>query len=309
MHPWFDRWVLKQLQPGDHIISSYGYANECFKWVRQHGGKTFLDGGNSHPDNFWTILAEEHRRWKCPYPPMPRHHYQRSVAMMEHVDYVLAASKFVAQSFSERGFKPEQLLPHLRPVKLSVFKPAAGERPKNRPLTLISTGALCLRKGSPYLLEAVRLIQKRIPGVRLLLRKIIHSDIKPILAKYDDLPITWLGYVPYHELAKPLQQSDIFILPSLEDGLALTVLEALACGLPAVTTPNTGASDYIQAGVNGEVVPIRDPQAIAETVFKWAEKILAPGWQPRIQTNLEPLSFEHFEKTFIGQLRALGMVS
>jgi len=43
MHPWFDRWVLKQLQPGDHIISSYGYANECFKWVRQHGGKTFLD--------------------------------------------------------------------------------------------------------------------------------------------------------------------------------------------------------------------------------------------------------------------------
>src|SRR5215467_10142933 len=41
--PWFDRWVLKQLEPGDHIISSYGYANRCFDFVRRHGGKTFLD--------------------------------------------------------------------------------------------------------------------------------------------------------------------------------------------------------------------------------------------------------------------------
>src|SRR5258706_11261987 len=38
--PWFDRWVLKQLTPGDHILSSYGYANESFKFVRRHGGKT-----------------------------------------------------------------------------------------------------------------------------------------------------------------------------------------------------------------------------------------------------------------------------
>src|SRR5215471_2507709 len=38
--PWFDRWVLKQLQPGDHMISSYGYTNRCFEFVRRHGGKT-----------------------------------------------------------------------------------------------------------------------------------------------------------------------------------------------------------------------------------------------------------------------------
>ena len=52
MLPWFDRWVKKQLQPGDHILSSYGYTNESFRWVRAHGGKTFLDGGNSHPENY-----------------------------------------------------------------------------------------------------------------------------------------------------------------------------------------------------------------------------------------------------------------
>ena len=71
-----DRWAKRQMQPGDHIISSYGYANECFKFARApHGGKTFLDGGNSHPDNFWNIITEELVGWNCSYPPISRHHY------------------------------------------------------------------------------------------------------------------------------------------------------------------------------------------------------------------------------------------
>ena len=57
LHPWFDRWVRSQLQPGDNVISSYGYANASFQWACAHGGKTFLDAGNSHPENFWNILT------------------------------------------------------------------------------------------------------------------------------------------------------------------------------------------------------------------------------------------------------------
>ena len=95
MHPWFDRWVKKQLQPGDHVISSHGYANECFKFARRTGGKTFLDAGNSHPENFWTILSEEYKHWNSPQLPVARHHYERSLAMMAEVDFVLSPSSFV----------------------------------------------------------------------------------------------------------------------------------------------------------------------------------------------------------------------
>ena len=126
LHPWFDHWVKKQLLPGNHIISSYGYVNASFRWVRRHGGKTFLDGGNSHPDNFWTILTEEHRRWHCPYPPVARHHYERSLAMMADVDYVLSPSTFVTRSFLERGFKPEQMLRNVYPLDLFLFQTACG---------------------------------------------------------------------------------------------------------------------------------------------------------------------------------------
>ncbi len=309
LYPWFDRWVKKQLTPGDHIISSWSFANECFKFVRAKGGKTFLDSGNSHIENFLEILTEEQRRWKSPYPPISKFYYNRTLEMMKSVDYVMPTSSFVANSYLARGFKPESLLMHSRPVSLSVFKPREGARAKDRPLTIICTGELCLRKGTPYLLEAFRLVRKKIPGARFVLRKIIRDDIKPVLARYRDLPIEWLGLMPQPELADRLRQADIFILPSLEDGLALTVVEALASGLPAITTPNTGASDLIQPGVNGEVVPIRDPQAIAGAVFKWAEKVLSPDWQPRVLVDTNWPSLENFERDVIGQIRGLGFVS
>ena len=307
LHPWFDRWVKKQLRPGDHILSSYSYANESFKWIRAHGGKTFLDGGNSHPENVWGILNEECRRWNCSYPPMPEHHYRRALAMMSDVDFVLSPSSFVTNSFLKRGFKPEQILKNVYPVDLSCFSPPREPRPPSRPLTLISTGSLSLRKGTPYLLEAVRIVRSKIPSVRLRLVRIIEDSVRPILPKYRDLPIEWSPPLPHAQLAEHLRSADIFILPSLEEGLARTALEAMVCGLPVVLTPHTGANDLVEPGVNGEVVPIRDPQAIADAVLKWADKILTPGWQPHVLLDAEQLSFAHFERTFLEQLRCLGL--
>jgi glycosyltransferase involved in cell wall biosynthesis len=306
--PWFDRWVKQQLTPGDHIISSYGYVNECFKSVRQHGGKTFVDAGNSHIENFWEILSEEHRHWKCPTPPVAPHWYERSRTMLAEVDYVLSPSTYVTQSFLARGFKPEQILKNVYPVDLSLFQPRGGPRPPNQPLTIINTGSLSLRKGTPYLLEAFRMVKNKIPGARLLLTHTVQDDVKPILAHYRDLPIEWAEYLAHPQLVRRLQSADIFVLPSLEEGLVRTACQAMACGLPAILTPNTGANDFIQPGVNGEVVPIRDSPAIANAIFKWADKILSPGYQPRLLMDVKLLSFGHFENTFISQLRERKLV-
>src|SRR5204862_7898900 len=164
--------------PGDHLLSSYGYANECFKFVRRHGGKTFVDAGNSHIENFWELLCEEHRRWNCPHPPVARHWYERSRAMLAETDYVLSPSSYVAESFLARGFKSEQILRNVYPVNLSLFQPAATPRPKNRPLTVINTGNLSLRKGTPYLLEAFRLVHRSHPSARFLLTRSIRNDVE-----------------------------------------------------------------------------------------------------------------------------------
>jgi glycosyltransferase involved in cell wall biosynthesis len=307
--PWFDHWVLGQLQPGDHIISSYGYANKSFRFVRRHGGKTFLDAGNSHMENFWEILSEEHRRWNCPLPPVARHWYERSRAMLQDsVDYVLSPSSYVTNSFLARGFAPGQIIPNIYPVNLSLFQSSDQPRPATRPLTIINTGHLSLRKGTPYLLEAFRLVHSRHPSARLLLTNYIRDDVAPVLSRYRDLPIEWSPGLAHAQLAERLRSADVFVLPSLEEGLVRTALEAMACGLPVVLTPNTGASDFVTPGVNGEIVPIRDPEATADAILRCWERVQT-GFRPPSAELSQRLSFETFAQTFRTQLRQLGMVS
>ncbi|RYD85160.1 MAG: glycosyltransferase [Verrucomicrobiaceae bacterium] len=301
LHPAYDAWAASKLQPGDHVISSYGYANRCFRKARKNGGLTFLDGGNSHPSHFWDLLTEEHARWKCAYPPIAPFQHRRSLEMMEDVDYVLSPSTFVANSFLERGFREEQILPVIYPVDLSNFRPAQEERPKDRPFTIINTGGLSLRKGTPYLLEAFRLIQKKIPNARFLLTRSVTASIVEILESYKDLPIEWAEYLPERELAERLRTADLFILPSLEEGLVRTALQAMACGLPAILTPNTGANDYIIPGVNGSVVPIRDAAAIADAACEWWERIQG-GHRIDVSSFADQLSFDRHRTLLIGHL-------
>jgi starch synthase len=334
LYPLFDRWARTKLVPGDHIISSYAHANASFKWVRQHGGKTFLDGGNSHPDNFWEVLSEEHRRWACPYPPVPRFYYERARRMMEDVDYVLSPSNFVSQSFLDRGFKQNQIIPVVYPVDLTMFRPrldggwqmadgsprrlnlvadgegsgegsrvarASEERRPPRPFTIINTGSLSLRKGTPYLLEAFRMIRKQIPDARLLLTNAVSDSIKPILAKYSDLPIEWAPYLPPSQLAERLRSADLFILPSLDEGLVRTALEAMACGLPVILTPNTGTAQYVEEDVNGSVVPICDADAIVQQALWWREK-LGSGYVVPADNLSARFSLERLDKMLISGL-------
>ena len=140
-----------------------------------------------------------------------------------------------------------------------------------------------------------------------MVRRDFANDFQQLLPRYRDLPVTWLESMPHAQLADHLRSADIFVLPSLEDGLALTVVEALACGVPVITTPNTGASELVTPGVNGEVVPIRDAAAIAEAVFKWADPILSGVERAQIPYDTSRHTLEVFEKEFIGQLRSLGL--
>jgi len=305
LHPLYDRWVRSFLRPGDHILSSYGYTNACFRWARQQGGMTFLDAGNSHPSHFWKIMSEEHKRWGCTYPPVSHAHYRRSLAMMKEVDWVMAPSCFVEDSFLQNGFSAEQIARIPYATDLNVFQ-EAKTRAADRPFTVINTGGLSLRKGTPYLLEALRILKRQVPELRILLTRQVSDSIRPILAQYKDLTIEWSTTLPQQQLAKRLQSADLFILPSLEEGMARTALEAMACGLPVILTPNTGSCDLVEEGINGSIVPIRSAEAIVEKALFWRERVLGRGRQGSpIHTDLTKLAYPHFSERFATFLKKI----
>lgn len=304
-YPWFDRWALKKMTLGDHIISSYGIANACFKATRKSGGKTFLEAGNSHPQQFWDIMVEEHRRWGCDLPPVFPPYHERALRMLEEVDFVLSPSEYVTKSFLTRGFRPDQIIHNPFACDLSCFQPSQTPRPKDRPLTIIHTGMLGLRKGTPYLLEAFRELRKRHPAARLILIADIHDSIKPVLARYNDLPIEWKPSQNRQGLAALLRQADVCIMPTLEEGLARTLSEALACGLPVITTEHSGVNDYIVPGTNGEIVPLRDSTAIVNAILKWSDRLMSNDAPPASLLEPQQFSFDAFERRFLQGIRRL----
>lgn len=280
--PVFESWARRHLKQGDNLLTGLGYLNLCMEDVKSSGGLAILEARNSHPSNFWSLVAEEHARWDCKLPPIwPRHHLrqQRSVAL---ADYIFVPSRFVEQSYIDRGFPRERLLRLPYPVDISLFKPKEHSRPKNQPLTIVSSGLLTLRKGSPYLFEAFKLIKKEVPDARL---KLIHQMANSFRQVYDrqgyrNIAVDWSNSMPHAQLATWLQTSDIFLLPTIEEGMVRSALEAMACGLPAVTTPHAGVDDYICNGKNGTVVPVRNPRAIADAVLDWWEKIRTGAYNP-----------------------------
>ena len=72
------------------------------------------------------------------------------------------------------------------------------------------------------------------------------------------------GHVDRSQLAAWYRAASVFVLPTLCEGRAYSVLEAIAHGLPVITTPNSGADEFVADGVNGFIVPIRDADTLAD---------------------------------------------
>ena len=306
-HPAFDRLASIDVKPGDHVISSYGYANHCFKKARAGGGKTFIDAGNSHPANFWEEIQTEHKRWGVRRAPYPATWNRQGLRSVELADYVFTPSLHVANSFRSRGFDDSRLLHLPYPVDLSVFQSRPELNLPPSPIRVVCTGSVSLRKGFPYLFEAVRLIRKE-RDVILVLTETVESSMKDILPRYADVPVEWTPPMPHDRLAPHLRNCHVFALLSLEEGMARTALEAMACGLPVVLTPNTGTADLVSPGINGEIVPIRDPAAAAAAIVACHERQLASG-PPNSYSLRQNLSFETFEERLVCLLRRAGLVA
>jgi glycosyltransferase involved in cell wall biosynthesis len=180
-------------------------------------------------------------------------------------DMILGASSFVIDGLLQHQVPQEKcrIVPY--GVCLEHFFPEE-RRPSSSPgkLRVLFAGGVQLRKGVPYLLEALRLlnspyIEARFAG---------PVEVSPAkLAPYRALA-TLLGLVTRARMADLFRWADVFVFPSICEGSALVTYEALASGLPVIATPNTGS--WVRHGTDGMIVPVRDVEALATALERFA---------------------------------------
>ena len=258
----FDRWVASRLEPCEvyHCLSSFGVRSHRVARER-YGALTICDRGSSHILYQDEVLAEEHARWGIPYRPIDRRLVDRELQEYDFCDRIFVPSSFVYRSFVQKGVPETKLLKIPYGVDLSLFRPVPKEDDVFR---VVYVGALSLQKGIPDLLEAV--CSLRLPRFEVWLIGSLLPEVGPFLRKWEGR-YRYLGVIPRKELYRYYSQGSVFVIASVQEGMALVQAQAMACGLPVIATKNTGAEDLFTDGVEGFIVPIRNPEAIREKVL------------------------------------------
>jgi len=173
---------------------------------------------------------------------------------------------------------------------------------------ILFVGRLDPVKGVHYLLRAVQIVCKVLPDAKLTLvgdgeERENLEYLTNSLGIRDS--VDFVGRIPHEKIPDYMDQADIFVLPSLSEGLPIVILEAMACGLPIVATRVGGIPDIIEEGVNGYLVESGDFQGLADKIIFLLEnqplkhrisknnrvKVQEYGWKNVIK-QLERIYFE-----------------
>lgn len=182
---------------------------------------------------------------------------ERKEQEIQLADHIFVPSSFVQNSLLDAGIKQEKIsvIPFGSP--LDYFQP---QPKKDNLFRALFVGRIAPRKGVHYLLQAWKELQ--LPDSELLLVG-INDFPEGWLNQYIDI-IRYLKSVPHSSLNQYYSAASVLVFPSLIEGLALVQLEAMACGIPLITTLNAGGSDIITDGVEGFIIPIRDVEVLKE---------------------------------------------
>lgn len=214
-------------------------------------------------------------------------------------DLILVPSNFVLERVVKLGGKAEKI--DIVPYGIDANWFYYQSIPKKGKILFV--GSVGLRKGNHYLAEATNILKKR--GVKCEVRVVGPYNQETIQQPEFQGP-TYIGQVPRYEVIKEFLEADIFVMPTLSEGCALVHLEAMACGVPVITTPNCGS--VVRDREEGFIVPIRDAPTLADRMEqlltddnlrnqmsqKARERAKEFSWDKYLERLLEAFkSFEH----------------
>lgn len=263
----FDRHVAKTLRPpkeGIWIFHAFsGYSEESLRAAKKKGAITFVERSCPHIDEQANIVEEEKARLLGGEKRIPKNRvWDRMKREYEIADYIVVPSNYSAKSFLERGFPPQKIVR----TPLSLEKDTRGIRPEereeNKTFTVLCVGGNFFRKGIYYLLQAWK--TAKLENAKLIIKGSVPKKFEE-MAKIKGVEIIE-SHLSDEEMVNVYKRAHVLVLPSIDDGFGLVVLEAMAAGMPVIVTEHVGAKDIITEGQEGFIVPIRNPEALAEKI-------------------------------------------
>jgi glycosyltransferase involved in cell wall biosynthesis len=217
--------------------------------------------------------------------------------------FVVANSEGLKQLAEKTSFKQKiEIIPN--GVDIQMFRPAT-EKKRDEYVRILSVSRLTPRKGLRYLIQAMKILLEKNTEKKIELSIIGDGDERHTLEQLaNELTIThaikFLGRVEHEKLAPHYSEADIFCLPSLNEGMSNTVLEALATGMPIVATKTGGTEELVCDGENGFFVVQKSAQDLAEKLECLInDKTLRESFGQESRRRAEKMSWQNVAEKYI----------
>lgn len=272
-HLALDSRVSHQIRKPTVVIGLSSGAFQTGRRAKALGGAYVCDRGSSHISFQDRILREEYRRWGLEFSGILPRVVAREVQEYAQADAITVPSDFCVDSFVQEGVPKDKL--HLIPYGARLDRFRRVEEPPTDEFRVIWVGAISVRKA---FLDALHAFQKlEASRKKFIVVGMMEPAVKKLLATENLAGVQFVGHLPNRDLPQCLSSSHAFVLPSIEEGLAIVMGEALACGCPVIAAENTGARNLFTDGVEGFIVPIRSPDAICERLSLLASDMKLRG--------------------------------
>ncbi|RZJ99821.1 MAG: glycosyltransferase, partial [Flavobacterium sp.] len=256
---------------GDQWIWSYNLYSATYE-LKKLGLKCIYDLPIAYWQTLRNLLHEEAERmpaWKTTLGggiKDSKEKLDRKTQELELADVVIGPGQFVLDSLPQwAGHKKVIMSPFGSPEKrITTFsdKEEHSTSQLERPLRILFVGSMSQRKGLGDLMEGMCRVKSK--NVEL----VVMGSLLDSMHFYRSQFPAFI-YEPgrsHEQVLKLMRTCDVLCLPSIVEGRALVMQEAMSQGLPLIITPNTGGADLIKEGETGFLVPIRSPEVIAEKI-------------------------------------------
>lgn len=304
LHDYWDFRARQNLQPSRILhVMLHGTSRGLMKKARAQGSVILGEAVNTHPRNLHAVLNQEDEA--CGIPPKPRMpaQWQRLEEEIALADWVLVPSLNVQRSYLEYGYPASRIRCIPFGVDTSGFTPPADWEHRSRgPLRVVCVAQVTPRKGIHYLVKAWQQLGLGPDQAQLRVVGHVHPDMLPVIKGAPE-GVEFVGTMDKQGVLRELQAASVFVLPTLEEGFAVVILEAMASGCAVVTTPMSGGEGVIVDRQNGLIVPGRSPEALANA---FAELARDPEFRVQLGRKASEVARErHDWSHYADQLRLL----
>ncbi len=192
--------------------------------------------------------------------------------ILKRVKTVIAVSRSLATDLVEIGVERRRIVVIPNGFDSERFFPVGeGSSTRSDWAKFLWVGRMSPEKNVPTLVSAFNVVAERYPKSKLTLvgNGIVRAEIEALIERYGlTSSVELLGNVPSEHIPEIMREHDVFVLPSLSEGLSVSVLEAMASGLPVIVAAVGGLPEIIKNSQNGYLIDPRDILGLSEVMMQ-----------------------------------------